>query len=204
MHRRKTLALGLAAAALTACGLAYAFDADAPESLQHVPVPTRIDCVGLSCGGLGGPLPRNWSYWVQPETAGIDTVKFGVEIPNLAPSSVVMPSGWSYSIVPNDTGSFLDNRTFTAHGNTSSPTGSCDSILVFTGPTQTQAFQLGYNGGQHAHQVEWKTSPVVVGTGMSSWLRPVGLGLGPVHGPKISDQPVSPSDATRAAEGHGH
>ena len=208
MHRRKTLALGLAAAALTACGLAYAFDADSPESLQHVPVPTRIDCVGLACFGNGGPVPRNWSYWVMPETNGVHVVEMGIDVPAIAASSVVMPAGWAYTIVA---GGSQDNKTYTAHGNISTPLTACNYLLRFfqTNPTSTNKmvvpFQLGFNGGFSPHQVEWQASPVSVGTGASSWARPVGTGLGPVHTPALAHQPDdAPANASCDHGTHAH
>jgi PKD repeat protein len=77
---------------------------------------------------------------------------------------------------------------FTPHGNISAPTGPCPYAMVFGGsPVASGA--IGFDHEAEPHDVGWQIECVSGDCPTSlycveDWACPVGMGLGPVHGPR--------------------
>jgi hypothetical protein len=95
-------------------------------------------------------------------------------------TNICAPPGWTFNIQPNGQGlqGFFPK---TLHGMISpGPGGSCPFIMSWTGPALAGPFELGFDHPWASHDVEWQS----IANGITAnWAAPVGLGVGPVHGP---------------------
>ncbi len=144
---------------------------------------TTVICDGAACGGGAS---EKYHYDITPGTGGCTSFDVGFH-GNYAITNVVMPTGWSYSIVnPVD---WKDLDPHTAHGSVSSgTTPGCTYKMHWSGPSQTSAFVIAYNPSNqptHPHDVHWVDST----GGRANWANAVGGGTGPIHSPKPSISP---------------
>ncbi len=148
----------------------------------------KIVCDGNIANCCQGSGPRNFYYRVQIPSGGavqVDRVDIGTDDGNISHySSFVLPANWTATIV---SASPPDNPACTNHGGNTIAAGNCPYNVRFdkgTGVAQTSNFQLGFDYiGSTGHDVNWHAS-LLNSSNSANWTKPVGLGLGPVHGPK--------------------
>ncbi len=143
---------------------------------------TKIFCQGQMCfkpgdAYIAGYPRRDYSYIVNAGVNGVSRVEFGVHKEFAYLYNMIMPAGWTWSIINLD-----EDKTHaytSPHNSYSYAIGSCSLVLRFEGPIQNSRFQLAYNKNILPHLVEWETSDGSV----ANWVKPVGMSLGPVHAP---------------------
>ena len=144
---------------------------------------TTVVCNGAACNGTA---TEKYHYDITPGSGGCTSFDVGFH-GNYAITNVVMPTGWSYSIVNPVT--WKDMDPFTAHGSVSPGTGvGCDYKMHWSGPSQTSTFVIAYdppNTPMHPHDAHWVDST----GGRANWANAVGQGTGPIHSPKLSITP---------------
>ena len=183
----KRLLTGLALAGLvgaTIVTLHHTTQAMPPPPLQVV----KIECDGNIANCCSGSGPRNFYYRIKVPSGGavaVDRVDIGTDDGNVAHySNLIAPTGWTASIVsvtkPHDS-------DCTVHGVTTGSNGNCTLLMRFskgTGAAQTSNFDIGFDYvGEAGHDVDWLAS-LTNSSNSADWTKAVGLGQGPVHGPK--------------------
>ena len=148
-----------------------------------------LECIGDSCH-CGGPEPMGLDYaYLMTVISSNDMIVelvVGTDDPDMGNyTNFIMPSGWTVTIV----GAPVPHNGFTMKGGISNPTGTCYYALRFTGSTPvTGQAVFGFNHKGAPHDVAWAAtlanSTVIVS---ANWAENVGMGKGPVHGPKIFD-----------------
>jgi len=162
--------------------LAESVDAGEKTLVQPHPINTLIHCQGLKCSQPGdvkipGFLDRKYSYIVTPGRQGVSRIRIGLhQHIGFNPTNVVLPTNWTWTIVQGVPSP--DRLNFVGHGQVTSPVGTCNDVILFSGPTMNNQFQIGFNATQNAHEVDWQTG----GIG-ANWNKPIGMGAGPIHGP---------------------
>jgi len=170
----------MAVSVLAGIGVLVAMGLRANSSADPQLAVTRVKCLGLVCGGTGGSCGTAYAYRVIPGTnASITQVDIGTHDTDITRyTNICGPTGWSIS------GIFSVSRTHdltpTAHGSTTTSSGTCSDVVRFTGPAMTTTFDIGFDHPWTYHDVNWKTA---TDNTQTSWTFPVGQGVGPVHGP---------------------
>lgn len=135
-----------------------------------------------------------YAYPVTDPNGNITDVEVGTDDCNINNyTNWCTPAGWIVTIdrypVPHDPG-------FTVHGVVSpGPAGNCPCVIHWNdngvgGGLPAGTFIFGFNSKQDPHDVGWR---VTDGVGLTTevWTAPVGVGVGPVHGPKVDIPTVS-------------
>ena len=156
---------------------------------------TTVTCLGTESGGPGGSINCGLQLYVYQVNPAVPETQ--VYVPthdnNLANyTNICMPPGWTLTIIPNGPGlqAFFPK---TMHGAISpGPGGSCPFLMNWTGPAMAVPFELGFDHASPSHDVEWWA---IAGGITAAWPAPVGLGVGPVHGP-VESGPDIPTVST--------
>ncbi|MCP4567199.1 MAG: hypothetical protein GY841_06440 [FCB group bacterium] len=150
-----------------------------------------IRCDGRSCGGTGivsyDGIVRDFVYRVTTGAVpqNPDTIFIGTHDTYLSHySDICHPAGWTYTIIP---GTRPDHSGPTPHGSVSpGPTDDCSYTFIFYNisgaPLSSTSADFGFNYDGYPHDVDWTVAafPSV----SADWSAPVGMGAGPVHGPR--------------------
>ena len=137
---------------------------------------TTVACNGAACGGSA---TEKYHYDITPGSSGCTSFDVGFH-GNYSITNVVMPSGWSYSIVSGV--SWKDNDPYTVHGSVSPGGGTCTYKMHWSGPSQTSLFVIAYDTtGQvtRPHDAHWLDSS----GSRANWANAVGITTGPIHSP---------------------
>ncbi len=165
---------------------------------------TTINCQGQRCTMPGetilpGYVNRDYSYIITPGSGDISVVEFGVNA-NFSHkyniSMVVMPQGWDYVYVEEDTAA---SSMRLRHGFISQPTENNSKIIRFYGPAMGDTFQIAFKSNFNPKAVEWNTSD----GSTTDWDQPCGHGYGPVHSPfgfRVTGLYQGPGDIVPAPE----
>jgi hypothetical protein len=179
-----------------------------------------IVCDGRICGGSGtvsyDAILRDFVYRVTtgavPENP--DSIFIGTHDDDLSHySDICYPAGWSYAIIP---GTRPDYSNPTNHGSVSpAPDGNCPYTFLFRNVSgaplsSSTPTDFGFNYQGYPHNVDWTVAafPPV----SADWAAVVGVGAGPVHGPRCDTlcesgqvvswfQPAGNSDNFSTADG---
>ena len=138
-------------------------------------------------GGASGCAPRDYIYKIEfVEPAALETLYIGTHDGILAHyTNICLPPGYTLSIASTPRPHYTP---FTAKGSVSpASNGDCPFTLVLIrGPIDPgAAIYFGFDHPGPRHNVSWQLDnfPPPV----SNWSQPVGVGLGPVHGPLVCD-----------------
>ncbi|TAJ16063.1 MAG: hypothetical protein EPO68_11775 [Planctomycetota bacterium] len=182
----KKLIAGLFVTALAGALVSLAIDSRSEAQQGGNPIPViKVECDGSGCGGSGNTAsgPREFVYHVKVpggNYVSCTSVEIGVDMSDLPMyTNLVKPPGWIVEILAASPTHALAT---TPHGSTSTPGGTCEYVLKFSGPAMTSHFTLGYDydANFEAHDANWKVNNNV---NRADWTKPVGLGQGPVHSP---------------------
>ena len=151
-----------------------------------------VFCDGTESGGTGvnscGP-PLRYAYPVLDAGGiGLTELRIGTCDGNPANyTNVCMPASWTMTIEPEGLSHYSGK---TPHGQVS-PTvdGLCTHLIIFSGPMLGAPFTFGFDNAKPSHDVDWDRQSSM-GSAAANWSEPVGLGLGPVHGPRTWSIPA--------------
>ncbi|MFH1419447.1 MAG: hypothetical protein ABII12_14320 [Planctomycetota bacterium] len=156
-------------------------------------VPYEIGCDGGECGGSGATLCgyRDYAYPVADVDGRLTDVYIGTDDPHVADyADVCAPGGWTFAIESAGFGNHEPGKT--DHGLFSTYTGNDGHwVIHFSDDTPGDgvlgtglpgAFTFGFNHTRPSHDVGWQATGSN-GSAEEDWTYPVGLGVGPVHGP---------------------
>lgn len=145
---------------------------------------STLQCIGTESGGGGGACGTAYTYLCTPGITPVTQIAIGTEDPVVAAyKNLCLPPGWTFAIVPVGPADYSGK---TAHGVVSAgPTGVCNFRMIFAGPPQAAAFEVGFDHPSPSHDVEW-----IDDDNAALWAAPVGQGQGPVHSPAVETIPT--------------
>lgn len=141
-----------------------------------------VVCNGVESGGGGQSMYQYDVALVGNEV--MDALYVGTCDGNtMHYQNIVMPDGWAFNLEAVSSESHWPEKT--PHGSISpGPSGLCSYRVTFTGPTLAAgAYIFGYDNPNPSHDVGFTLESATAIVLDEDWNEPVGMGLGPVHGP---------------------
>ncbi len=169
----------------------------APAPANSISSRITVECIGTESGGCGGPNQRDYCYAIfLPSGASMDYVQVGTCDMVAGDYSNVEIVDASGAAVPDWNSLVFGNGAYqhvayvkTPHGGISpAPNGNCEDTVDWwtNGPDlagQDTYYYCGYDNPSPSHNVAGGVGLNSVYQWTVDWNEPVGMGLGPLHGP---------------------